>query len=262
MGTKPITIPRGFCQRQAFTLIELLTVIGVIAILASMLIPALAGTRERMQRTTCRNNIRQFILATHLYGQDHNDRLPSGRSESTNPGDEHIPTVSTNTRAQLIAYGGDLKILSCPNWSQYFKKRPDWRFPVYGYVLGYNYLGGRSLTPWSTNLESANYRPWISPQTLHDDFSLALVTDPNNWSRGYATTFVPHSKRGFIFYGPPIDDNALDFTPADVPTPKNLGAQGGNVGLLDGSVKWKPIARMLKYRGTRLWNSDGAFAMW
>ena len=160
---------------RAFTLIELLTVVAMIAILASLSMVGLAGNRERMQRFTCRNHIRQFVLATHLYGQDNNDRLPSGGSESRRPGDEHIPTVSTNTRAQLLFYSGSLKVLYCPNWSLHFKDRPNWRFPTYGYVLGYNYLGGRGSTPWHDETDPSRGSKWISPQTLQDDASLVLA---------------------------------------------------------------------------------------
>lgn len=42
----------------------------------------------------------------------------------------------------------------------------------------------------------------------------------------------------------------------------DIGAQGGNVGRLDGSVTWKGIKQMQAYRGSRLWGSGGCFAVW
>jgi prepilin-type N-terminal cleavage/methylation domain-containing protein len=80
--------------RFAFTLIELLVVIAIIAILAAMLLPALSGARERARRTGCVNNIRQFLLATQMYANDENQRLPSGASDSNTPNgilDDSIP---------------------------------------------------------------------------------------------------------------------------------------------------------------------------
>jgi len=54
----------------ACSLIELLVVIANIAILAALLLPTLAGSKERAKRTACLNNIRQLAFAAHLYADD------------------------------------------------------------------------------------------------------------------------------------------------------------------------------------------------
>jgi prepilin-type N-terminal cleavage/methylation domain-containing protein len=58
------------CGKIAFTLIELLTVVAIIGILAAILIPALGGVRERARETVKRSAYRQFFIANNMYATD------------------------------------------------------------------------------------------------------------------------------------------------------------------------------------------------
>ena len=109
-------------RSAAFTLIELLVVIAIIAILSSLLLPALSSAKERARRASCLNTVRQFILATHLYANDNDQRLPPGGTDNNNKDDTHTPILSSQTKTNLLHYAAQLKSLDCPNLAKSFEK--------------------------------------------------------------------------------------------------------------------------------------------
>jgi type II secretory pathway pseudopilin PulG len=67
------------CRRAgAFTLVELLVVIGIIAILIGLLLPTLGRAREASKRTTCLSNMRELANAFRLYATAFKDYIPIG----------------------------------------------------------------------------------------------------------------------------------------------------------------------------------------
>lgn len=63
-------------NKPGFTLIEILVVISIIALLLSIMMPALGAAKERARATVCLSNLRQIGLSALLYAEDHKDFVP------------------------------------------------------------------------------------------------------------------------------------------------------------------------------------------
>ena len=255
------SFPLAGCRKpsRAFTLIELLVVIAIIAILAAMLLPALVGAKEKARRVACKNSMRQFGLAIHMYGNDNSQFVPSGAPNPPKlPDDDHLPVISNATSNSLVQYTAAAQVLHCPSFGDWFikqqAKRP-FEEREYGHVIGYNYHGGHTNTPWAPL--PGHTAQWISPQKLTENSALVLLSDMNDWSPLYRQTFAPHGKNGLILQGTDPSNAGVRGLSSE-----SAGAVGGNVGLLDGSVSWKRIRQMDTYRGSQMWDDDGCWAMW
>ncbi len=80
---RAIRCARANAPSAAFTLIELLTVIAIIGILAAILIPVAGRVRATARNATCLSNMRTFAMALTFYAQDNKDTLPSTSATET-----------------------------------------------------------------------------------------------------------------------------------------------------------------------------------
>lgn len=92
-----------------FTLIELLVVTSIISILAGMLLPGLAGARERARRVACLNNLRQIGAGLQMYAQDYDERFP--RMQAVNP----QPSARECLGFLYDRYVSDMALWVCPS---------------------------------------------------------------------------------------------------------------------------------------------------
>jgi len=119
--------------KKGFTLIELFVVIAIIAILASLLLPALARAKEKARTINCLSNLKQLGVCFHLYALDNQDVLPPNNSimfaNGGNPGNatpgasgvswcpDHARTDTNTTDLEsgvLFPYNRSVAIYHCP----------------------------------------------------------------------------------------------------------------------------------------------------
>lgn len=146
---------RATFSRAAFTLVELLVVIGVIAVLIAMLLPTLGRAREAANRTACLSNLRQVHQAFHLYSLANRDQVPIGYRTASKQFNSMI--YSTTAGGKWVLFGllyesGSLRerrMLYCPSEgnAKFAFDTPDNPFPAPGLTPTKNIQSGYGARP-------------------------------------------------------------------------------------------------------------------
>ncbi len=153
-----VTSPRLKNRGYAFTLIELLVVIAIIAMLVSILLPAVQQAREAARRSTCKNNLKQLGIALHNYHDTHSVLPPAFVSYGTKDG-------SGPAWAQIDATSWD----AAPGWG--------WGTMILPYIEQGSLYDGLNLSepcwsPVNANLVRSKLSVFLCPSVSgsHDPF--------------------------------------------------------------------------------------------
>jgi prepilin-type N-terminal cleavage/methylation domain-containing protein/prepilin-type processing-associated H-X9-DG protein len=148
-----------------FTLIELLIVIAIISILASLLLPALKAAREKTYQISCANNQKQFALGFSLYSSDYNGYWPS-------PKDSNMGWAygwKYKLAPYLNAVGKDniadsRTVFTCPETP---------KSQIYSYGMNYYLANGIGPTPYETF--------YVKPNLIKSPQERALTGDSDGF---------------------------------------------------------------------------------
>jgi prepilin-type N-terminal cleavage/methylation domain-containing protein/prepilin-type processing-associated H-X9-DG protein len=109
-------------KRRAFTLIELVVVIAIISLLVSIMLPALARSRQLSRAAVCLSSLRSMCESVQMYADNNEGRLPTGGLAHGGSVNETAAWIHT-ARREL----GDEKIVHCPS-----DQSPHWLRPPTG----------------------------------------------------------------------------------------------------------------------------------
>jgi prepilin-type N-terminal cleavage/methylation domain-containing protein/prepilin-type processing-associated H-X9-DG protein len=220
--------------RHAFTLKELLAVLFILGLFATVALAAMGGARDRTIIAQCESNLRQFSMAVMIYGGENNDKLPT---QATGFWAWDLPWVPGNL---LNSYGAPWQVMYCPGTA--FRFSPSEDFNLYtNFAAGQFHVIDYALTFGVSILNPTNINSSISPQSI----AAGILTYP-----------PPAPSKRVLLADATLNVNANGSGPWDsIPggyakahTSAHLlgpAPAGGNVAFLDTHVEWRPFSQMV-----------------
>ena len=223
----------------AFTLIETLVVIAIIAILAAILFPVFARARENARRSACQSNVKQILLGITQYTQDYDERFPLQTFAENAPGaalgaGNEGENVVWNQTVQ--PYLKSIQIFRCPSSNAPLNNVSPWPNPnPIGYVKPFHtdYIASVPLLQRATSLSIV-----VSPS------STLLLTDGGKRALGTPPYVTDIDKNlSWMLNDPTTDHNgtygsfAASSSDVDISAPNARHLSTAVVGFVDGHVK-------------------------
>ncbi|MGC1480444.1 MAG: type II secretion system protein [Chthoniobacterales bacterium] len=117
------SLPNTKVSKRGFSLIELVIVVAILGLLATLAVPAMSRMQERAKSTSCAANLRAVGVAVQIFAQDNQNRLPTIEGYPSDPiYDGEMAEKAQTMMGALGPYGLTESTLECPADSVWFEK--------------------------------------------------------------------------------------------------------------------------------------------